>query len=136
MTLPFRAGDPDAVSGSLTTLIILFCFHTSLSVFGLVLAKRWLTLAAVDIRSGNLLTGAVGGVVVGATAYALSFTLWLVISTRAPLSVAYPLAVGVTSILTIIAGAAVFGERPSALQLLGAVVVLVGVGLLTSGLRR
>ena len=136
MTLPARAADPDAVRGSLTALIVLFTCYTSLSVIGVVLAKRWLTVAAVDVRSGNLLTGAVGGAAAGATAYAVSFVFWLVISTRAPLSVAYPVAVGVTSVLTIIAGALVFGERPSALQLLGSVVVLAGVGVLTSGLRR
>ena len=136
MTLPAKAANPDAVQGSMTALVVLFICYTSLSVVGVVLAKRWLTVAAVDVRSGNLFTGAVGGAAAGATAYAVSFVFWLVISTRAPLSVAYPVAVGVTAILTIIAGAVVFGERPTPLQMLGSVVVLAGVGLLTSGLRR
>ena len=136
MTLPPRAPDADAVRGSLTSLVVLFACYAALSVSGVVLAKRWLTAAVDDVREGHLLSGHVLGAAAGASAYAASFVLWLVISTRAPLSVAYPVAVGVTLMLTVVSGAVVFGERPTAAQLLGCGLVLVGISMLGSGLRR
>lgn len=136
MTVQSDAADPDSLRGSLTLLATLFACYATLSVVGVVLVKRWLAQAAVDVRSGDLFTAAVWGSAAGAAAYAVSFGLWTVISTRAPLSVAYPVAVGVTSFFTVIAGLVVFGERPTAVQLVGCAAVLLGIVLMSSGLRR
>ncbi len=136
MTLPLQTEQADSVQGSLTSLGILFACYVTLSAAGLVLAKRWLLSATIDVRAGHLLTMPVLGAALGAGAYAASFILWLLITTRAPLGVAYPVAVGVTMSLTTAAAALIFHERLSALQFLGGGLVLVGVALLSSGLRR
>lgn len=136
MTAPGQGADADSVQGSLTLFALLLACYATLSVVGVVLAKRWIAAAVVELRDGNVVSGPVLAALAGASAYALSFGLWLFISTRAPLSVAYPVAVGVTMTLTVAAGALVFGERPMKVQLLGCALVLLGIGMLSSGLRR
>jgi multidrug transporter EmrE-like cation transporter len=127
---------PDALRGPITLVAILFLAYTTLSVTGIVLVKKWLPEATTNVRDGALNSGPVWWTVLGALAYIASFLLWMGLLTRAPLSVAYPVAVGATMCLTLVASLWIFKERPTVLQLIGSGLVLAGISLMSSGLRR
>lgn len=127
---------PDALRGPIVVVAILFFSYTALSVLGIVLVKRWLPDATANVRAGQLNSAAVWWSLLGASAYIVSFLLWMGLLTRAPLSVAYPVAVGATMCLTLVASLWIFKERPTNVQLLGSVLVLAGISLIGSGLRR
>ncbi|HTY72690.1 MAG TPA: EamA family transporter [Actinomycetes bacterium] len=126
----------NALRGPVALVAILFVGYTLLSVAGIVLVKKWLPEAQTDVGAGRWNTAPVWWSAVGATAYVSSFLLWMVLLTRAPLSVAYPVAVGATLCLTLVASLWLFKERPTAVQLLGSAFVLLGIALIGSGLRR
>jgi drug/metabolite transporter (DMT)-like permease len=128
--------NPDALRGPALLVAVLFTGYTALSVLGIVLVKRWLPEAASDVSNGRWATGAVLWAGTGAFSYIASFLLWMGLITRAPISVAYPVAVGATMCLTLVAGVLLFDERPTALQLFGGAFVLVGIALIGSGLHR
>ena len=114
----------------------LFAAQVSLSVLGIALLKHWGEGARSSIGASHFGAASVWWTGLGALAYLASFLLWMVLLTRAPLSVVYPLSVGVTLCLTLVASVLMFHERPSAVQLLGSALVLLGVGLIGSGLNR
>jgi multidrug transporter EmrE-like cation transporter len=62
--------------------------------------------------------------------YAVSVINWLIVLTRVPLSVAYPMS-SLGFILTFVAGVWWFGEPWSAIRLVGLVVIIAGVILIT-----
>ena len=127
---------PDALRGPVVLVVMLFLAYTMLSVVGIVLVKKWLPEAQTNVSAGRLNSAAVWWSVLGAAAYISSFLLWLGLLTRAPLSVAYPVAVGATLCLTLVASLWIFKERPTAIQLVGSALVLLGITLIGSGLRR
>jgi multidrug transporter EmrE-like cation transporter len=127
---------PDALRGPIMLVAILFLAYTALSVTGLVLVKKWLPEATTNLRDGAMNSGPVWWSILGALAYIVSFLLWMGLLTRAPLSVAYPVAAGATMCLTLVASLWIFEERPTVLQLMGSALVLAGIVLIGSGLRR
>jgi multidrug transporter EmrE-like cation transporter len=127
---------PDVLRGPLIVVASLFISYTVLSVTGIVLVKKWLPDATTSVRAGDMSSAPIWWSVLGASAYIVSFLLWMGLLTRAPLSVAYPVAVGATMCLTLVASLWIFKERPTAVQLVGSVLVLAGISLIGSGLRR
>lgn len=73
-------------------------------------------------------------IVVGLALYGLGSVLWIYCMSREPLSVVYPFTA--LSFVIVLAGAILFqGERPSPINLAGAFVVVVGIGLIMWGRR-
>jgi multidrug transporter EmrE-like cation transporter len=131
-----EGSSPDALRGPLIIVAGLFVSYTALSVIGIVLIKKWLPDATTNVSAGQLNSAAVWWSALGASAYLVSFLLWMGLLTRAPLSVAYPVAVGATMCLTLVASLWIFKERPTVVQLMGSALVLTGISLIGSGLRR
>lgn len=131
-----EAADPDALRGSWVAVTALFGAQVSLSVLGIATVKNWGGQARDSLAAGNYASPAIWWTMVGAAAYLISFLFWLVLLTRAPLSVIYPLSVGTTLCLTLLASIVLFDERPSPLQLTGSALILLGVGMIGSGLNR
>lgn len=99
---------------------------------------------ALFAASGTLMlkTGATGRteilefiniyVFVGLSLYGLGSVLWIFAMSREPLSVVYPFTA--LSFVLVLLGAVLFqGERPSLLNLVGVVIVLVGIGFVMWG---
>jgi undecaprenyl phosphate-alpha-L-ara4N flippase subunit ArnE len=71
-------------------------------------------------------------IVIGLGLYALGSLLWIASMSSLPLTVVYPFTA--LSFVLVLLGAVVFqGERPSAVNLIGTVFVLVGIGLVVWG---
>ena len=134
--MPPDGTDPDALRGSWTAAAFIFGAQVSLSVVGIGLVKQWGAVAKDSLAAGAYWAPAVWWTALGAAAYLTSFLLWMLLLTRAPLSVIYPLSVGVTLLLTLASSVILFQERPSFVQLAGSALVLLGVALIGSGLDR
>jgi multidrug transporter EmrE-like cation transporter len=113
------------------TTVLLFAIYTVCTSAGLLLFKHaWPSFSAA-LRRGDWVGPASVAPVVGAALYVTSFFLWLVIVSRMQLTVAYPLAIGL-SLLMVSAGAVWWlGESLTVAHGVGAALVLAGVVLLT-----
>lgn len=70
-----------------------------------------------------------GWVFSGLACYALSAALWLVVLSRMPLSMAYPLiSLGIAAVVLL--SAVLLGETVSAARILGTALIVLGVGLI------
>jgi multidrug transporter EmrE-like cation transporter len=67
----------------------------------------------------------------GATAYALSFLLWILILLRMPLSVAFPLVTGLVIVATQLCGALWLNEPMTWWKAAAVVLIISGIGLLS-----
>jgi undecaprenyl phosphate-alpha-L-ara4N flippase subunit ArnE len=109
----------------------------SVSILTLVLASFCASVGTLLLKAGA--TGRTDFiqflnpyVVVGLGLYALGSLLWIFCMSSQSLSVVYPFT-ALTFVLVLL-GAIVFqGERPSSINILGIVVVLVGIGLIVWG---
>jgi multidrug transporter EmrE-like cation transporter len=110
-----------------------FAGYVVLGVLGLVLLRANLASAATLLRAGELTRGPVLLALVGAVSYAASFVLWLVVLARVPLSVAYPIAVGVTIAFSTLFAWLLLHEPMSLRLLLGLVLIVAGVTLVSTG---
>jgi multidrug transporter EmrE-like cation transporter len=111
--------------------VLLFAVYTACASAGLLLFKHgWPTFAAA-LGDGSWLGRPLLVPAAGAVLYATSFLLWLAVVARMPLTVAYPVAIGLT-LLAITAGAVHWlGETLTASHLAGALLVLAGIVLLS-----
>ena len=105
---------------------MLMAVYTIASVSGLLLLKTGLAgLRAALTSAGSWVPlSQVGG---GGLLYVISFGLWMVILNRIDLSVAYPIAIGLTLTFLTASSVLLFGEVLSALRLGGIVLVFLGV---------
>lgn len=127
--------DPNALRGSWALVGAMFTGYALLSVAGVVLVKRWLPEARSAVAAGELMSAPVVGAAAGAASYCISFLLWMFVLTKAPLGVAYPIAIGTTLVLVLFASAIVFSERLGLAQLVGVGLVLLGITLIARGLE-
>lgn len=109
---------------------VLFAAYTVLSVAGMLVIKRFApTLqAALQAREGlfpPLLW--VGG---GACLYVAGFSLWMIILARTTLTIAYPVAVGLTMVFSMIGAVWLLGETLTTQTILGSLLVFAGIALL------
>ena len=88
---------------NLATNIWLYIFYTVSSVAGLLLIKWRMPVFREALRVGDYFSSDLLIVGAGASLYILSFFLWLTILARNDLSVAYPLAVGLTLVCSSVA---------------------------------
>jgi multidrug transporter EmrE-like cation transporter len=109
-----------------------FAGYVVLGVVGLLLLRANLSTAATLVRSGELVRGPVLLAVLGALSYGASFVLWLVVLARVPLSVAYPIAVGVTLAFSTLFAWLLLREPMSLRLLLGIAMIFLGVTLVST----
>jgi multidrug transporter EmrE-like cation transporter len=84
-----------------------------------MLIKHWLPAAQAALRIGNVLTMPCLFVCSGAFLYIVSFLVWMVILARNDLTVAYPIAISLTLLLSTIGAAMLLGEPVSAMRTAG-----------------
>lgn len=105
--------------------------YTVMSVLGLLLLK----LGAPAIRAGGGLAALgwtpIVQVLAGMALYIGAFLLWLVILSRMELSVAYPVAIGLTLVFLSVASVIVLNESITPVHLAGIVLILIGIVLVT-----
>lgn len=111
-------------------LPLLFAVYTVLSVGGMLLVKYALPAfkLAWEQQQAYLWPGAL--VACGAGMYAVSFMVWMVILARAPLSIAYPIAMGLTLSVSTLCAVLLLREHLSAAGIAGIVLIFAGVVLL------
>ena len=108
-------------------IVSLFAGYVLCSSCGLLLFKAGMPAFETAFAAGRWWTRASAPVFIGAALYAISFLIWLVIASRVQLTIAYPLAIGL-SLAAITAGAAVFlGEPLSVVRVLGSLLILAGI---------
>lgn len=112
---------------SLATDAALFFAYTVASTVGLSLLKVGLVdfrlaqwVDSLSSRSGLILA-------IGTLCYVGSFGLWLVLLARHPVSVAYPIAIGLSVVGIAVADLMWFARVPSAAELGGLALILLGV---------
>ena len=110
-------------------LPLLFAVYTVLSVGGMLLVKHAAPMLklAWQQQQARLWPGAM--VAGGAGMYAVSFMVWMVILARAPLSTAYPIAMGLTLSVSTLCAVLLLREHLSAAGLAGIVLIFAGVAL-------
>jgi multidrug transporter EmrE-like cation transporter len=107
--------------------VALFAVYTVCTSAGLLVFKYGWPRFAEALQGGQWLSRAAMLPALGAMLYVTSFILWLVIVSRMPLTVAYPLAIGL-SLLLVTAGAVWWlGEALTPAHAIGGVLVLAGV---------
>ncbi len=109
-----------------------FAGYVVLGVLGLVLLRANLATASTLVRAGEWARGPVLFALVGALSYAASFVLWLIVLAKVPLSVAYPVAVGVTIAVSTLFAWLLLREPMSLRLLLGLVLIVAGVTLVST----
>jgi drug/metabolite transporter (DMT)-like permease len=118
--------------------LLLILTSISLAVTGQLLLKSGMTkvgpIAGAEIRNGLGTVMAVvtnGHVVAGLSFYFVSAVVWLVVLSRVPLSIAYPL-VGFSYVIVMLASRTLLNEPPiSAVRWFGAILISLGVVLIS-----
>ncbi len=109
--------------------VLLFAAFTVCTSCGLLLFKYSWPSFQEALAAGRWWSRQTLIVVVGVGLYASSFLLWLLIASRMPLTIAYPVAIGL-SLVAITIGAAVWlGEPLTAARLVGGALIMVGIAL-------
>ena|SRR5271166_1242892 len=100
--------------------------YAGASSTGLLLLKGSLT--RIRATGGYVLTlsGDAVFLAIGLLLYFLSFGLWLGVLARMPLSTAFPLAIGLTLVLTTTGASLLLGERLGLLKLAGVLLIFAG----------
>jgi multidrug transporter EmrE-like cation transporter len=119
------------------SLLLIFT-SISLAVTGQLLLKSGMTkvgpIAGAEIRNGFGTVMAVltnGQVIAGLSFYLVSAAVWLVVLSRVPLGIAYPL-VGFSYVIVMLASRTLLNEPPiSAARWLGAILISLGVILIS-----
>jgi multidrug transporter EmrE-like cation transporter len=111
-------------------LILSYLVYGLLNVAGVLLLKASITNATAAVRDANYVSPATALVTLGGMLYALSFLCWLYILARDEVSRAYPIAIGISMVLTTAGAVALLGERLTVMHLLGITAIFVGVAVL------
>ena len=110
---------------------LLVAAYAAVSTVAILLVKQFASPALEAWKSapGYSVPGAL--LLTGATLYAASFLLWMVVLSRNELSVVYPLMIGLTLATTTAAAGLILQEPLSATRVGGIGVVFVGILLVT-----
>jgi multidrug transporter EmrE-like cation transporter len=105
---------------------LLFVVYVTASSGGLLLLKD--ALGRIRNAGEPLFEPSLGKVALagGFILYVFSFAIWLRILSRTQLSIAYPIAIGLTLTFTTLGAVLMLGERLSAMKLVGILFVFVG----------
>lgn len=111
------------------TVLVLFLAYTLATSSGLLLFKYGWPGFRDAVSAGHWVSRSAGYVALGAGLYATSFLLWLAIVSRLALTIAYPVAIGL-SLIAVTTGAVVWlGEPLTPARLTGAALILAGIAL-------
>lgn len=110
--------------------IALMAIYAVNSVAGMVMIKLWLPNVQAAWTSGQSMVRPGLMLSLGAGLYVLSFLTWMIIIARSPLTVVYPIAVGVTMVLSTVSAILFLNENLSLTAVLGMFLVFSGVVLL------
>jgi len=108
----------------------LYAAYTLFSVCGVVLIKHAAPLLKTAMASGAAIFQPALLVGAGAVMYIGGFLVWMVILSREPLTVAYPIAVGLTMLFSSILAIVLLRESVSWTMAAGSFLVLAGITLL------
>ena len=114
-------------------LAIQFLVYAFASSAGLILIKRALPDAVSSVQAGKLVETVTLNMATGVTLYVISFAIWIAILSKSNLSVAYPIAIGLSVIGTLIGATLILGETTSAAKLGGTALIILGIALVTNG---
>src|SRR5829696_1708689 len=103
---------------------ILLLAYTVGSVTGLLLLKTHLPTAKQALN-GTIIWAPIYFVALGSALYIGAFALWLGILTRMELSIAYPVAIGLTLVFSVLASWLILSESVSFMRLLGISMILI-----------
>lgn len=106
---------------------ILFILYTAFSVVGLVVMKKYLPTITSDYSCDKVMLQNVVYFSIGGVFYILSFVLWLAILRQFPLSLAYPVAIGMTLTLTSITSVIYLAEPITFNKVLGTILIIAGI---------
>jgi multidrug transporter EmrE-like cation transporter len=109
----------------------LFATYTIASVAGLILLKSNMTAAKELIIRMDMMAVPVLFMIAGAFLYIGSFAVWLVILERNELSVAYPIAIGLTLVFSTLTASILLSETLSIGRMVGIAMVFVGIVTIT-----
>lgn len=110
---------------------ILFVVQAAVSSAGVLLLRHAMPQILDSNETTPPLTWVLGGL--GAVAYGSSFLLWLYILSKTSVSYAYPVTIGLTLAITLLGSVLILGERVTAMQIVGVVVLVVAIVLMSAG---
>lgn len=107
------------------------------TIANLLLKKGTVSLSNIDFSLKNILTVFLvivknPYILLGLSAYGISFTLWLFVLSKVKLYIAYPISVSITITLISLAAIFLYKEVISALQIVGVATIILGIILLLS----
>ena len=123
--MPARALDPVGIG--------LLVAYGVTSAIALVVLRHFLPVAKQALANSAWLSSPVLFAGFGAMLYIASFGLWLGVLARTPVTIAYPIAIGLSMVLTTIGAVLILGESFRPVQALAMAMVLAGVALLARG---
>jgi multidrug transporter EmrE-like cation transporter len=109
----------------------LFAAYTIASVTGLILLKSNMVAAKGLVVRMDWLAAPVAFALAGAVLYIGSFAVWLVILGRNELSVAYPIAIGLTLVFSTVTASVLLGESLTLGRIVGITMVFLGIVAIT-----
>lgn len=109
-----------------TKNMLLLGAYVGASSTGLLLLKGSLTRIRAAGGYRLTLSGDAVLLAIGLLLYFLSFGLWLGVLARMPLSTAFPLAIGLTLVLTTTGASLLLGEQLGLLKLAGVLLIFAG----------
>ena len=121
----------DPRTGRVLIDVGLFAIYTIASSVGLVMVKSTLPTLQLVPLPGSLLTSAFLQFTCGFVLYVVSFGVWIVILARFPLSMAYPVAIGLTMAGSAVAAVFVLNEAFGAFKLFGFILIFGGTVMLS-----
>lgn len=106
---------------------LLFAGYTVTSVASLIVIKMWAPAALARWNEGQVVSQPGLWVCVGAALYATAFLVWMRILTRNDVTLAYPMAIGLTLLFSTIAARMVLQETMSASRVAGMIAIMLGI---------
>jgi multidrug transporter EmrE-like cation transporter len=111
---------------ALATNVVLFIVYVVASSTGLLLLKQSLTRIRATGGHFLVLTPDTLLLSAGFALYVISFLVWIRILARMPLSIAYPIAIGLTLAFSTSGAALLLGERFGIVRIAGILLIFAG----------
>jgi multidrug transporter EmrE-like cation transporter len=111
--------------------LVTLTVYTICGASGLLLMRAGLGQARLDWLNGHVIGWAAALASLGIAFYVASFLLWLIVLSRNPVSIAYPVAIGLTLVFVALGAKLFLGEVLSPVRLGGMVLILAGIVLVT-----
>lgn len=105
----------------------LLVLQSTISAAGVIVLKAFLPNKGISgLNAAN-----VWGVVLGGFLYGISFLIWLYILSKMPVTFAFPVTIGLSLLLTTLAGLLFFGEKLNVYSVSGLILLPVAIFLIS-----